>query len=120
MRGLPARVSARDHLQFPRQRRIRQHQFFGDAIERLIDAGSGLDADDQQIDRVRQTVLNFLPARVDGAAEPEVRHVIADQRDEDREDQRACPVPKMTDDQAEHHHRQHELRRRNSVAGHGP
>jgi iron complex outermembrane receptor protein len=55
-------------LEFPRQGRIRKRQFLRHAVERLIDARARLYADDQQIDRIRQAVLNFASARVHRAA----------------------------------------------------
>ncbi len=62
-----------DNAQFVADFGLRQAQFFGGARRRLVQAQSGLDADDQQIEHIGQAEPNTrLPLR-DPPAQPEIR-----------------------------------------------
>ena len=59
---------------------------------RLVEATSGLDADDEQVQRVRQAVLNLLLALRDSARQVEAGQQVAEHRGKQR-DQPSGPRP---------------------------
>ena len=110
-RGLPARVSVAISLELRRQRRVGDLQLLADAAQRLVDTRPRLDADNQQVDRVRQAVTDLLAPRLDRTAEPDVRQVIPERRSQDGEDERARRPAEEIDDGTAEHDRREQLRR---------
>ena len=79
MRGLPARTSVVISAQLGGKGRMRDLQLLGGFQDPLIETAAGLDADDDQIERVRKPVLD--PALALGGQPPEhhARNQVADQ-----------------------------------------
>src|SRR5207244_12458919 len=76
--------------------------FVGDACERGVETESSIDADDQQVKRVWQTLLNLGSPSVDLLLEPQDRRVVAeDQADDRRDDQVEDVAEEQPDEPAE-------------------
>ena len=71
-----------------------------DAAQRLVDARARLDADDQQVDGVRQAVADLACGAPRSRARATGRHDSSRSSRPGREDQRPSPVPKTNDDRA--------------------
>ena len=71
MRGLPARVSADTSSSSLASAGYRSANSSAHPIQRLIDTGARLDADDHQVDGVREAVLDLFAPGLDGAAQPQ-------------------------------------------------
>ena len=77
---MPARISVVIEPQLLGERRMRDVQLVAGLHDRLVDAGARLDADDHQIERVRQPVPNLLLAQRGLPAEPHARQHVAERR----------------------------------------
>src|SRR5205807_4388723 len=76
--------------------------FVGDACESGVETEARIDADDQQVKRVWQTLLNLGSPSVDLLLEPQDRRVVAeDQADDRRDDQVEDVAEEQPDEQAE-------------------
>ena len=76
--------------------------FVGDACERGIETEARIDADDQQVKRVWQTLLNLGSPSVDLLLEPQDRRVVAEDQADDGRDAKVDDVAQeQPDEQAE-------------------
>ena len=57
-----------DHLELLRERRVGDRQFLGALENRLVERQARFEADDQQVERIGQAVLNLLLAQSRSAA----------------------------------------------------
>jgi hypothetical protein len=63
-----------DLEQFLGDLRMADAQFLADAEQRLVDAKTGVDTDDEEIDGVRDAAANFLAAAFDQTRQNDIGH----------------------------------------------
>ena len=94
IRGLPARISVVMIRSSSDERRVRHGQLLGRLHDGLIEAHAGLDADDQQVERIGQAVCDQLLSLLGLPRQPEARHHVADDRHQRADQQALRLVPR--------------------------